>query len=53
MPGSADPTVPATSPGLFFRHAGHRYGSRWLYTCSFIFIQFFRIQHYLDAIILR
>ncbi|KAK2368789.1 WD-40 repeat-containing protein MSI4 [Trifolium repens] len=24
MPGSADPTVPATSPGLFFRHAGHR-----------------------------
>ncbi|KAK2382958.1 WD-40 repeat-containing protein MSI4 [Trifolium repens] len=24
MSGSADPTVPATSPGLFFRHAGHR-----------------------------
>lgn len=22
--GSADPTVPETSPGLFFRHAGHR-----------------------------
>ncbi|CAJ2661111.1 unnamed protein product [Trifolium pratense] len=24
IPGSTDPTVLATSPGLFFRHAGHR-----------------------------
>lgn len=42
---AADPKGSDNPPGLFFRHAGHRYDDRkWFYTFSFLFIQFFGVK---------